>query len=65
MSGRDIKFMCTEAIWSMIEEMNPGLERLAEEPYERIREYELKTRVLKKEDFKIDENGISKNVDRQ
>jgi len=51
MSGRDIKFMCIEAIWNMIEEMNPGLERLAEEPYERIREYELKTRALKKEDF--------------
>jgi len=47
--------MCIEAIWNMIEEMNPGLERLAEEPYERIREYELKTRALKKEDFKIKE----------
>ncbi len=53
MSGRDIKFMCIEAIWNMIEEMNPGLERLAEEPYERIREYELKTRALKKEDFDL------------
>jgi len=52
MSGRDIKFMCTEAIWRMLDEMNPGLEKLAEEPYERIREYELRTRELKEEDFK-------------
>ena len=52
MSGRDIKFMCTEAIWNMIEEMNPGLEKLAEEPYERIREYELRTRELKERIFK-------------
>ena len=43
--------MCTEAIWNMIEEMNPGLEKLAEEPYERIREYELRTRELKEVDF--------------
>jgi len=52
MSGRDIKFMCTEAIWRMLDEMNPGLEKLAEEPYERIREYELRTRELKEGDFK-------------
>ena len=52
-SGRDIKFMCTEAIWSMLDEMNPGLEKLAEEPYEKIREYELKTRELKDGDFDL------------
>ncbi len=51
MSGRDIKFMCTEAIWQMLDEMNPRLEKLAEEPYEKIREYELKTREMKKVDF--------------
>ncbi len=53
MSGRDIKFMCTEAIWRMLDEMNPNLERLAEEPYERIKKYELKTRKLKGSDFKV------------
>jgi len=53
MSGRDIKFMRTEAIWRMLDEMNPGLEKLAEEPYEMIREYELKVRSLKEEDFKL------------
>ena len=51
-SGRDIKFMCTEAIWRMLDEMNPSLEKLAEEPYERIRPYKLKTRELKEEDFR-------------
>jgi SpoVK/Ycf46/Vps4 family AAA+-type ATPase len=50
-SGRDIKFMCTEAIWRMLDEMNPGLEKLAEEPYEKIKEYELKTRELGEVDF--------------
>lgn len=52
MSGRDIKFMCTEAIGKMLDEMNPGLEKLAEEPYEKIRKYELKTRELKEGNFK-------------
>jgi len=53
MRGRDIKFMCTEAIGKMLDELNPGLEKLAEEPYEKIREYELKTRELKEGDFGI------------
>ena len=35
-----IKFMCTEAIWRMLDEMNPGLEKLAE-------------RELKEGDFEI------------
>lgn len=52
-SGRDIKFICTEAIWRMLDEMNPDLEKLAEEPYEKIREYELKTRELKDGDFDL------------
>ncbi len=52
-SGRDIKFICTEAIGKMLDEMNPGLEKLAEEPYEKIREYELKTRELKEGDFDL------------
>lgn len=53
MSGRDIKFSCTEAIWKMLDEMNPGLEKLADEPYERIRVHELETRELKEEDFRL------------
>lgn len=52
-SGRDIKFICTEAIWRMLDEMNPGLEKLAEEPYENIREYKLKTRELNAGDFDL------------
>ncbi|NQE44610.1 Proteasome-activating nucleotidase [ANME-1 cluster archaeon GoMg2] len=50
-SGRDIKFLCTDAIGKMLDEMNPGLEKLAEEPYERIRVYELRTRSLREGDF--------------
>ncbi len=46
-----VKWFSTEAIWSMLDEINPGLEKLAEEPYEKIREYELKTRELKEGDF--------------
>ena len=57
MSGRDIKFMCTEAIWRMLDEMNPGLEKLAEEPYVRIREYELRTQELREGDFEIHWRG--------
>jgi katanin p60 ATPase-containing subunit A1 len=53
MSGRDITFLCTEAIWKMLDEMNPGLEKLAEEPYEKIKAYTLKTRKLKDSDFKL------------
>ncbi len=37
----------------MLDEENPNLEKLAEEPYERIREYELKTRELMEGDFGI------------
>lgn len=42
--------MCTEAIWKMLDEMNPGLEKLAEEPYEKIRGHELMTMKLKEGD---------------
>jgi len=35
----------------MLDEMNQGLEKLAEEPYERIRMYELKVRRLEEGDF--------------
>jgi len=45
MHGRDI--------WSMIDEINPKLEKLAEEPYVKIREYELNTRELKEGDFDL------------
>jgi hypothetical protein len=37
----------------MLDEINPDLEKLAEEPYENIKEYELKTRELKEKDFKL------------
>ena len=40
----------------MLDEMNPGLEKLAEEPYGnyKIKEHELKTRELKEAGFGLD-----------
>ena len=35
----------------MLDEMHQGLEKLAEEPYDKIKEYKLKTRELKEVDF--------------
>jgi hypothetical protein len=40
----------------MLDDMNPNLENSAEEPYEDIKEYKLKTRELK-EDFRILKGG--------
>ncbi len=35
----------------VVDEMNPNLDKLAEEPHEMIMEYASKRRKLKKEDF--------------
>lgn len=51
--------MCPETIWKMLDEMNHGLEKLAEKPYEKIREYALKTKELKEGNFGLDV-GIDK-----
>ncbi len=59
MSGRDIKFWCMEAAWSMIDEMNPGLESLAGEPYEILRAHELQLRPLNETDFN---GGVNSRV---
>jgi SpoVK/Ycf46/Vps4 family AAA+-type ATPase len=53
MSGADIKGMCMKAIWKMLEEMNPDLDKLADEPKEVIEKYRLKLRKLKREDFDV------------
>jgi hypothetical protein len=44
----------------MLDEENPDLEKSADEPYEDIKEYELKTRELK-EDFKKALERTSRN----
>lgn len=41
----------------MLDEMNHGLEKLAEKPYEKIMEHELKTRELKGGNFGIQMEG--------
>ena len=53
MSGADIKGTCMKAIWKMLMEMNPDLERLADEPKEVIEKYKLRLRKLKREDFDV------------
>jgi len=53
MSGAEIKGMCMEAVWKMLMEMNPDLEKLANEPKDVIVEYKLRLRKLKREDFDI------------
>lgn len=53
MSGAEIKGICMDAIWRMVVEMNPDLKKLAGEPYEKIRNYRLRIRKLKREDFGI------------
>lgn len=50
-SGREVKNVCHEAIRHMIDEQNPGLEELSEQPAEAIESYTLQTRPLQQEDF--------------
>lgn len=52
-SGRDIAYLCQQAIWNMIREENKELHRLAQLPYEELRTKSLKTRPLKEADFRI------------
>ena len=49
---RCLEFGVLRFIKEKWDEMNQGLEKLAEEPYERIGEHELRTRELKEEDFR-------------
>ena len=50
-SGREIKYLCQEAIWHMVREENPGLTELASLPAEKLRGKILKTRPLENADF--------------
>lgn len=50
-SGREVKNLAKEAVRSMVNEMNPDLENLAERPTDAARDYELSVRPLAKDDF--------------
>jgi SpoVK/Ycf46/Vps4 family AAA+-type ATPase len=50
-SGRDISNLCQQAVWNMIREENKDLHKLAELPYEELRNRTLKTRPLTMNDF--------------
>jgi len=50
-SGREIKYLCQEAILHMVREENPGLTDLASKDVEQLRGKELRIRPLKDADF--------------
>lgn len=50
-SGRDIKVLCKESIYTMVRELNPGVADVADAGIEEIKRYEIKTRGLTKKDF--------------
>lgn len=50
-SGRDISSLCQQAVWNMIRDENPDLHRLAELPFDELRNRSLKTRALEMDDF--------------
>ncbi len=50
-SGREVKNICLEAIRHMVDEENQQLEELSEQSIERMKNYRLKTRQLREEDF--------------
>ncbi len=53
LSGAEIKSVCMKAIWKMIEEMNPDLDKLAREPREVVEGYRLRLRKLRRDDFEV------------
>ncbi len=50
-SGRDISNLCQQAMWNMIRDVNKDLHKLAELPYDELKNKSLKTRPLTMEDF--------------
>lgn len=50
-SGRDIQSVCQQAIWTMINDVNPEMHRLADLPFDEINKRALKVRPLREDDF--------------
>ena len=50
-SGRDIQNVCQQAIWTMINDVNPEMHRLADLPFDELNKRALKTRPLREDDF--------------
>lgn len=50
-SGRDIQNACQQAIWAMINDVNPEMHRLADLPFDEINKRALKIRPLREDDF--------------
>ncbi len=64
-SGRDISYLCQQAIWHMIREENKGLHQLARLPYEELRGKSLKTRPLTNADFSTALDNIKTPLSRE
>jgi SpoVK/Ycf46/Vps4 family AAA+-type ATPase len=52
-SGRDIQSVCQQAIWTMINNVNPEMHRLADLPFDELNKRALKTRPLREDDFTV------------
>ena len=50
-SGRDIKILCKEAVYTMVTELNPEIYDLADKELEEIKPYQLKVRALTGDNF--------------
>lgn len=50
-SGREVKNLAQEAVRRMVQEQNPRLESLSEQPVEEVQDYDLQTRPLAEQDF--------------
>ena len=50
-SGREIAYLCQEAVWNMIRQENPNLAQLSPLSFDELRGKTLKTRALKNSDF--------------
>jgi SpoVK/Ycf46/Vps4 family AAA+-type ATPase len=57
-SGRDIQNVCQQAIWTMINDVNPEIHLLADLPFDELKERALITRSLCENDFAAAFNKI-------
>ena len=50
-SGRDISYLCQQAMWNMIREVNKDLHKLSALPYQDLKKRSLNTRPISSNDF--------------
>ncbi|MDY6778449.1 MAG: ATP-binding protein, partial [Candidatus Nanohaloarchaea archaeon] len=64
-SGREIKNLTKQAVRLMVNEQNPELEHLADKPVSEAKQYELKVRALRMNDFERAFDKIDPKADRE